>query len=781
MSYRQWLRGDKGSNAPIFWIQGKPGSGKSTLMKFAMQDPRTLELLGNTATRTWKLVAFFFHDRGSEIQRSLDGMMQEILHSILQQHPPLLSVVTSLYLELVKSQRVKVPKWDTVTLQTALLNIARVRNPGMRLCLFLDALDEHGGDNEKLATLLKEMINSTDSETMKIRVCLASRSWSVFTKHFGNCPGFAIHEHTVEDIRSYTTGRLTPDSLGSQHLLNLNQLATITARITEKSSGVFIWVRLVVDQLSKDIQDGTPFQDLEHRVMKMPPELEDLYAHTLRRIEAVYCDESYMMLQIAYCSISPLPLQTFMECVSYNRDNPYPELGTRPPDTNVTENTSLDTQLRRLASRTGGLLEAISNTSRPVSEGSRMGWQQQGYHVQFIHQTVKEYVGKYRHNLGLAQLSHDVQRQNGYYFLLSPNVLSKDVVPAWTLPLRGNLFTYAKRLESSIDPSDHQFYCTLLQRIAFGFRNSDVVLCLGQAPQQLREYITAYFNSLSSTVRTADNLRELAFIVSAVAANLILYIRKGMTQRFSAYLDLFSENEWSAWCQEKRNWIFRSLLHLAVAGPEFVQCEGFDHCAMIESLVELGWPVDGYATPVFDDPWYRAPNSNPMLNHLQVTPLAYLVRSKNFNTRSEERRLQIAKTLLKLGASVDARIAIKVSGPCAHTSLLEYCIRYGTYTAPFVRLFLQHSAPKFLQTSTYSLGGLALLRGDKDIIQALKDHGVTLASSPFPVGGLPEFESIPEVVANISRYLTLIVPHGQAIPEDLNKARRRLRLKMPQG
>lgn len=747
-------------------------------MKFAMQDPRTLQLLGNSATRTWKLVAFFFHDRGSEIQRSLDGMMQEILHSILQQHPPLLNVVTPLYLELVKSQRVKVPKWDTLTLQTALLNIARVRNPGMRLCLFLDALDEHGGDNEKLATLLKEMINSTDSETMKIRVCLASRSWSVFTKHFGNCPGFAIHEHTIEDIRSYTTVRLTPDSLGSQHLLNPNQLATIAARITEKSSGVFIWVRLVVDQLSKDIQDGTPFGDLEHRVMEMPPELEDLYAHTLRRIEAVYCDESYMMLQIAYCSIAPLSLVTFMECVNYNRDNPYPELETRPSHTTVTEYASLDPQLRRLASRTGGLLEAISSVPRPGSEGSRIGWRQQGYHVQFIHQTVREYVGKYRHNLGLARLSNYVQRRNGYFFLLSPNAFT-EVDPVWMLPLRSNLFTYAKRLEASIDPLDHYAYCTILRCFASGFHNSEIFKCLANAPQRLRKYITAYLTSLSVIEGKFGHFREFAFIAVAVAANLILYIREGMAERFSTYLDLAVKLEQSQYPFGKATFA-RSLLHLAVAGPDLVQSEGFDHCAMIESLVELGWPVDKYANPLFDSPLPRDSVSSLILNDMQVTPLTYLITSQNLNSRSEERRLQIAKTLLELGASIDAGVPFRVSGDLARMSLLEYCIRYGTCTAPFVRLFLQHGVLK-LRSSIYSLGDLALLRGDKDIIQALKDHGIPLTLSPFPMGGLPEFEAIPEAVANISRCLTLILPHGQAMPEDLNKASRRLRPEKPHG
>lgn len=39
--FRQWLE----ANNPIFWISGKAGSGKSTLIKFLIQDQRTKDCL----------------------------------------------------------------------------------------------------------------------------------------------------------------------------------------------------------------------------------------------------------------------------------------------------------------------------------------------------------------------------------------------------------------------------------------------------------------------------------------------------------------------------------------------------------------------------------------------------------------------------------------------------------------------------------------------------------------------------------------------------------------
>lgn len=78
----QWLQ--KGSG--VFWIHGKPASGKSTLMKFLYTDPRTSELLHASS---WKsgtrliTLSFFFHHRGTIVQRSFEGLLRSLVSQIL--------------------------------------------------------------------------------------------------------------------------------------------------------------------------------------------------------------------------------------------------------------------------------------------------------------------------------------------------------------------------------------------------------------------------------------------------------------------------------------------------------------------------------------------------------------------------------------------------------------------------------------------------------------------------------------------------------------------------
>ena len=88
---REWLKGDE----EIYWIQGKPGSGKSTAMKYLFGTSETLALLEGRDTNcrgSWVVIGSFFHDRGNQLQRSLDGILHSMLWQILKNFPCLVHV-----------------------------------------------------------------------------------------------------------------------------------------------------------------------------------------------------------------------------------------------------------------------------------------------------------------------------------------------------------------------------------------------------------------------------------------------------------------------------------------------------------------------------------------------------------------------------------------------------------------------------------------------------------------------------------------------------------------
>lgn len=271
-------------------------------MKFAMNDRRTSVNLDKSI-----LAGFFFHDRGSREQKTLSGMLQEIMYSVLLQQASLKQFAQPIFAEICRAQRTTSPEWDLESLQSAFEAIVEQRTVSVRLCIFLDALDEHDGDNERLLDLVFRIASLQDGAIVNVKLCLASRPWADFTSRLSSCPGFRIHDQTRNDIQAYTSSRLSSESEHSTSDLDL-----LIGQVTNKAHGVFIWVRLVVDLLAKGLRDGSSLKVLEKRLAEMPEELKDLYAHTLRRIEPSYADEAHIMLQIALCALSPLHLDTFV-------------------------------------------------------------------------------------------------------------------------------------------------------------------------------------------------------------------------------------------------------------------------------------------------------------------------------------------------------------------------------------------------------------------------------------------------------------------------------------
>jgi Tfp pilus assembly pilus retraction ATPase PilT len=89
-NFVKWLSEGGG----IYWMNGKAGSGKSTLMKYVWNHRNTLEHLQSWARGTELQVArFYFFNGGNEDQRSHAGLLRSLLHGILSQRTDLIRQV----------------------------------------------------------------------------------------------------------------------------------------------------------------------------------------------------------------------------------------------------------------------------------------------------------------------------------------------------------------------------------------------------------------------------------------------------------------------------------------------------------------------------------------------------------------------------------------------------------------------------------------------------------------------------------------------------------------
>ncbi|KAK3904902.1 hypothetical protein C8A05DRAFT_13258 [Staphylotrichum tortipilum] len=159
-TFTTWLSSGEG----LFHISGKPGSGKSTLMKYLGDHDGTHTNLTKWADgRNLVVAKFFFWRPGSRKQKSLDGLYQSLLHSVLKQRPDLISEIMP---ELWKEAReapwqiqtnLSIPTKDIRAAFDHLIDITSL-DANHCFCFFIDGLDEYQGtaqnDTKEMVKLL---------------------------------------------------------------------------------------------------------------------------------------------------------------------------------------------------------------------------------------------------------------------------------------------------------------------------------------------------------------------------------------------------------------------------------------------------------------------------------------------------------------------------------------------------------------------------------------------------------------------------------------------------
>jgi hypothetical protein len=89
-NFGSWLKSGNG----VYWINGKAGSGKSTLMKQVYDDDRTQNYLKIwISNKPLCTPTFFFWNSGTKEQRSQIGLLRSLLFQVLDQTPKLVPII----------------------------------------------------------------------------------------------------------------------------------------------------------------------------------------------------------------------------------------------------------------------------------------------------------------------------------------------------------------------------------------------------------------------------------------------------------------------------------------------------------------------------------------------------------------------------------------------------------------------------------------------------------------------------------------------------------------
>jgi hypothetical protein len=357
-SFTEWL--DSGSS--IYWITGKAGSGKSTLMKYIYSNRCTFKHL-----ETWSsgvpvvTAAFFLWNSGTDMQMSQMGLLRSLLHQILSKCPGLIPVVLPERWEAYTLFSNDPHPWTQVELRQAFRLLAKEEPRDTKFCFFIDGLDEFEGDHTNLINLLQDLISSP-----QIKICVSSRPWIIFEDAFKHRASLMLQDLTYPDIKRYVSSNFL-ENPGFAELENREPeyASQLIEDIVQKAAGVFLWVHLVVTSLLSGLMNGDRVSDLQRRLEFLPTDLEDLYQKMLNSLDPFYLEHASQLFQLVRAALQPPTLL----CLSFaDEEETFVFKSKVKPLTDKERVSRADIMRRRLNSRCKGLLEIAPNTI--VCEGS---------------------------------------------------------------------------------------------------------------------------------------------------------------------------------------------------------------------------------------------------------------------------------------------------------------------------------------------------------------------------------------------------------------------------
>ncbi|KAF4550390.1 Hypothetical protein D9617_17g046580 [Elsinoe fawcettii] len=280
-SFPGWLR-DTACTTP-YWIQGKPGSGKSMLMRFLElhEDVPGLLHSGRTIAEN-RVVSFYFWLSGTQsLLKAIEGALRSLLHQIIASSN---SAVDHL--------SIPVSSFDW-TERLLLSNMRSVlAHSDSRWLVMLDGLDETSDKIEDVLTFIAKLWNLPN-------VCLliSSRPWRPFEVEFRTYPSLRLQDLTFRDINKYIEDKLGAISDISSYL-SPEQLGCITRGLSSQSSGVFLWVKLALNSVRDGLECHETLTELLDHLQCLPSDVDEMFSVMLTRLRPNDLERCYFFFEL---------------------------------------------------------------------------------------------------------------------------------------------------------------------------------------------------------------------------------------------------------------------------------------------------------------------------------------------------------------------------------------------------------------------------------------------------------------------------------------------------
>ncbi|KAH8900647.1 hypothetical protein GQ53DRAFT_129827 [Thozetella sp. PMI_491] len=297
--------------------------------------------------------------------------MQGLLYQVLEANPSLIpTLLPKMWRELYNSEFDEKFNLEPPTvneIRDAFSRLAKHESGGL-YCFFIDGLDEYHGDYTDGTSLIEGLVVGGN-----IKVLVSSRPIDACVHAFSSRPKLQVQDLTKGDIQLYIT-----DTIGSHPYMEAlvaddrEAADRVLKNLTEKASGVFLWVVLACRSLLEGFMAGDYVQDLLLRVDELPRELEDLFRHMLGKVPLRYRRTASKILRVCYenqvlgieAQVLTMPLALMSE-----QDLDIQRLPEFRPFTKAQKILKCSNLEARLRSRCCGLVEVHLANSKAIPPG----------------------------------------------------------------------------------------------------------------------------------------------------------------------------------------------------------------------------------------------------------------------------------------------------------------------------------------------------------------------------------------------------------------------------
>ena len=353
-TYREWL--DQGHG--LLWIKGHPGTGKSTVLKHA------LETAERFTKQAFILASFFFHGRGAPNQRSTLGLFRSLLHQILQQNRDLLSKFTRQFKMRCQTDGTYGDTWEWQAnelkdfFKSEVLNAARTQ----KIRIYIDALDECGED----AAI--DLVEFFRRFTAPVSICFACRHYPPVALEGGH--EICVEDENEQDIEMYVQEKI------EAHIHRTDIAKTLHNEVVSRSRGNFQWVVLVIPQVLTLYKSRKSIATIQAMIQNTPTELHELYTGLLGLIKDQERAQSLRFMQWICFSFRPLAVRELRFALAINPDISHTSIHQcQTADFSVETDEDIEPVIYDLSK---GLAEVQQHGNELI--------------VQFIHQSVQDFL-----------------------------------------------------------------------------------------------------------------------------------------------------------------------------------------------------------------------------------------------------------------------------------------------------------------------------------------------------------------------------------------------------